>query len=85
MDNSGILADIALKDSPRNVPRPRGRPPAWLARHARKQAEEKRSSSDGGNSGGSSGGTPLPSYVSLRLEDCPTRKRRSQVNSNLRG
>ena len=84
MDNAGFLADLALKGNPRNVPQRRGRPPAWIAQQAGKQAEGKRSSGDGGNTGGS-GGTPLPSYVSPRLEDCPTRKRRSQVNTNLRG
>jgi CheY-like chemotaxis protein len=34
--------------------------------------------------GGSGGGTPLPTYTPPRLEDCPTRSRRTPLNPDLK-
>lgn len=59
----------------------RGRPPAWV--HKRRGPPSVRSGS--GSVGGSGGaGTPLPSHPRPHLADCPTRRRCTLINPDLK-
>jgi hypothetical protein len=57
----------------------RGRFPAWACAH------KPRGRPPTGSGAGSGGGTPFPSYPRPRVEDCPTRRRRTPGNPDLKG
>jgi hypothetical protein len=90
MDVSKILAWLRLEREhveesivslERLAGRRRGRPPAWL------RDPKRRGRLPGGGGSGTAGGgsgTPLPAYPRPRLEDCPTRRRRTPGNPELK-
>jgi len=92
MDVFKILAQLrkereAIDEAIGNLERPasgsprRGRTPGWLREFMRRRGG---STGQGGSGGPGGSGTPLPSYPRPRIEECPTRKRNTPLNPDLK-